>query len=154
MADRKERKFSVEREIAAPAERIFAILADPSRHCEIDGSGTLVQMTSSKTPLTLGSTFSVRVRMGVTYPTKNRVLEFEENRLIAWAHWQGQRWRYELEPQGDGRTLVRETFEWGSSRWPIGIELVGAHKKNITSMEVTLERLAALVESAPAGQPD
>ena len=147
----KDRTVSVERLIEAPAERIFDVLADPSRHCEIDGSGTLVQMTSSQTRLALGSTFSMRVRVGVSYPTNNRVLEFEENRLIEWAHWQGQRWRYELEPQDDGGTLVRETFNWGTSRWPRGAELFGAHKKNVPNMEATLARLAALVEPAADG---
>ena len=33
--------ITVERTIAAPAEKIFALLADPGRHHEIDGSGTV-----------------------------------------------------------------------------------------------------------------
>ncbi len=145
----EQQSVSVERLIDAPAERIFDVLADPSRHCEIDGSGSLVRMTSSHTRLALGSTFSMRVRLGVTYPTKNRVLEYEENRLIAWAHWNGHRWRYELEPQDDGGTLVRETFVWGTARWPRLMELTGSDTKNVPSMEATLERLAAVVETAP-----
>ena len=150
----EKRSVSVERLIDAPAERIFDVLADPSRHCEIDGSGSLVRMTSSHTRLALGSTFSMRVRLGVTYTVKNRVLEFEENRLIAWAHWNGHRWRYELEPQDDGGTLVRETFVWGTARWPRVMELTGADKKNVPSMEATLERLAAAVETTPPAIPE
>lgn len=150
----EKRSVSVERLIDAPAERIFDVLADPSRHCEIDGSGSLVRMTSSHTRLALGSTFSMRVRLGVTYTVKNRVLEFEENRLIAWAHWNGHRWRYELEPQDDGGTLVRETFVWGTARWPRVMELTGADKKNVPSMESTLERLAAAVETTPPAIPE
>ena len=148
----EKQSVSVERVIAAPAERIFDVLADPSRHCEIDGSGSLVKMTSSHTRLALGSTFSMRVRQGITYPTKNRVLEYEDNRLIAWAHWHGHRWRYELEPCDDGSTLVRETFDWSKARWPRAIERMGTHEKNVPSMETTLERLAALVETSP-GDP-
>ena len=145
----KQRTVSVERLVDAPAERIFDVLADPGRHCEIDGSGTLMRMTSSHTRLALGSTFSMRVRNGVTYSTKNRVLEFEENRLIEWAHWHGQRWRYELDPQDDGRTLVRETFNWGTARSPRLVELMGYDKKNVPNMEATLARLAVLVEPTP-----
>ncbi len=144
-----ERRVSVERLIAAPAEKIFAVLTDPSRHREIDGSGTLAKLTTSNAPLTLGSTFSMRINVGIRYTVKNRVLEFEENRLIAWAHWQGQRWRYELEPKDGGCTLVRETFEWGTAKLPRSIELIGAHRKNVSNMEKTLERLAALVENSP-----
>ncbi|WP_419947017.1 SRPBCC family protein [Candidatus Poriferisodalis sp.] len=147
MAQPKQRTVSVERVIAAPAEDIFAVLADPSRHCEIDGSGTLARLTSSNAPLTLGSTFSMRIKVGISYTVKNRVLEFEENRLIAWAHWHGQRWRYELESQPDGSTLVRETFDWSTAKSPRGIELLGAHRKNVTNMEKTLERLAAVTET-------
>ena len=147
MAKSEQRIVSVERVIAAPAEDIFAVLADPSRHCEIDGSGTLARLTSSNAPLTLGSTFSMRMRVGVSYTAKNRVLEFEENRLIAWAHWLGQRWRYELEPLDEGSTLVRETFDWSTARLPRSLELIGAHRRNLPNMEKTLERLAALVET-------
>ncbi|WP_419922482.1 SRPBCC family protein [Candidatus Poriferisodalis sp.] len=150
----ERQSVSVERLIDAPAAQIFAVLADPSRHCEIDGSGTLVRVTSSNTPLTLGSTFSVRVRLGVAYTVKNRVLEFEENRLIAWAHWNGHRWRYELEPSDDDSTLVRETFVWGTARWPRFLEFTGYDKKNVPSMEATLERLAAVVETTPPATPD
>ena len=150
----EKQSVSVERLIAASAEQIFDVLSDPSRHCEIDGSGSLVRMTSSHTRLALGSTFSMRVHLGVTYPTKNRVLEFEENRLIAWAHWNGHRWRYELEPTDDGDTLVRETFVWGTARWPRVMELTGYDKKNVPFMEATLERLAAIFETAPPATPD
>lgn len=147
MAASEQQSVSVERLIAAPAEKIFAVLTDPSGHCEIDGSGTLAQLTTSKTPLTLGSTFSMRVRMAVPYTVKNRVLEFEDDRLITWAHWQGQRWSYRLESQPDGSTLVRETFDWSTAKFKWGIVLFGAPRKNVPNMERTLERLAALVET-------
>ncbi|MDE0495761.1 MAG: SRPBCC family protein [Acidimicrobiaceae bacterium] len=149
MAKPTQRSVSVERLIAAPAEKIFAVLTDPRRHCEIDGSGTLARLTTSNAPLTLGSTFSMRIKAGVSYTVKNRVLEFEENRLITWAHWRGQRWSYQLEPQPGGATLVRETFDWSTAKLPRSVELIGAHRKNVPNMEKTLERLAALVE-APA----
>jgi len=147
MATLKQQSVSVERLIAAPADKIFAVLTDPGGHCEIDGSGTLAQLTTSKAPLTLGSTFSMRVRMAIPYNVKNRVLEFEDDRLITWAHWQGQRWSYRLEPQPDGSTLVRETFDWSNAKFKWGIVLFGAPRKNVPNMEKTLERLAALVET-------
>lgn len=146
----RERMYSVERLIHAPAEAIFAILTDASKHCEIDGSGTLVRLTTSNAPLTLGSTFSMRIKSGISYTVKNRVLEFEENRLITWAHWQGQRWSYALEPQEGDSTLVRETFNWSTTKLPWIIESLGVPRKNAGFMEKTLENLAALVET-PVG---
>ena len=146
----RERILSVERLIHASDEAIFAVLTDPSQHCEIDGSGMLVRLTTSNAPLTLGSTFSMRIKSGISYTVKNRVLEFEENRLITWAHWQGQRWSYALEPQEGGSTLVRETFNWSTTKLPWIIESLGVPRKNAGFMEKTLENLAALVET-PAG---
>lgn len=139
--------------MAAPAEKIFAILTDPSRHRELDGTGTINRLVESSAPLTLGSTFSMRMKVGfVPYTVKNRVLEFEQDRLITWAHWQGQRWSYRLEPQPDGGTLVRETFNWSTAKLPLTITFNGTHKKNVGAMERTLERLAALVETPSDGE--
>ena len=58
------------------------------------------------------------MKMGVPYSMVNTVVEFEENRRIAWQTRPdrfgqlvgGRIWRYELEPV-DGGTLVRETWD-------------------------------------------
>ena len=87
-----ERSVSVERLIAAPAEAIFDVLADPSQHAVIDGSGTVQAHRGEQSRLALGATFGMSMRFGVPYRMKSRVLEFEENRLIAWAHYGKHRW--------------------------------------------------------------
>ena len=146
----KQRSVSVSRQIAAPADVIFDILADPSRHAEIDGSGT-VRGAKLDDPerLKMGAKFGMKMKIVVPYDMRSTVVEFEEDRLIAWAHFGKHRWRYELEPT-DGGTLVRETFDWSTAIWPRGIELMGYPKKHPANMAATLERLAALVEPAPA----
>jgi len=45
---------------------------------------------------------------------------------------------------------VRESFDWTNGRARKGIELMGYPEKNRKGMEATLERLAYLVERAPA----
>lgn len=144
----KERKVSVSRTIAAPAADIFDVLADPSRHVEIDGSGT-VRGAKAAVPerLALGSKFGMSMKLGVPYDIRNTVVEFEENRLIAWAHFGKHRWRYELEPVDDG-TLVTETFDWSTSMAPFAIELAGYPKRHPAAMRETLARLDAVVTSA------
>ena len=79
-------RVSVQRLIAAPPERIFDLLADPARHSEIDGSGTVVKPRSSRGErrLGLGDSFGMEMNWNVAYSTKNVVTEFEENRRIAW----------------------------------------------------------------------
>ena len=51
---------SVERVIPAPAEKIFDLLADPARHRDIDGSGTVRDAKSGSERLALGSPSACR----------------------------------------------------------------------------------------------
>ena len=111
---------SVERFIPAPAEQIFELLANPARHRDIDGSGTVRDADSGAARLTLGATFGMSMKAGLGYRMENEVVEFEEGRRIAWQprpaakfmrRFAGGRiWRYELEP-ADGGTTVRESWD-------------------------------------------
>ncbi len=144
-----EQMVSVTREIEASPEAIFDLLADPSRHGDIDGSGMVLDVRKGPERLSLGAKFGMDMKFGpLPYRVSSNVVEFEENRLIAWAHFGKHRWRYELEPlDGGKRTRVTETFDWSTSAFPKGIELAGYPKKHPANMEATLVRLAALVES-------
>jgi uncharacterized protein YndB with AHSA1/START domain len=137
-----DRSVSVSRVIAAPPEKIFEVLATPSGHAVIDGSGTVKGEQVGPDRLTkVGDRFGMKMKMyGVPYKMSSNVVEFQENRLIAWAHFGGHRWRYELEPVEDG-TRVTETFDWSTAKAPKFIELMGYPKKHPAAMEKTLERL-------------
>lgn len=139
--------------IEAPAAEVFALLADPSRHAEIDGSNSVRGTIGTATPLTgVGDTFGMTMRIGLPYLIRNTVVEFEQDRLIAWRHLAGHRWRYALAPV-DGGTEVTETFDWSTARVPKMIELAGYPKKHPPAMERTLERLEAVVTGAADGDP-
>ena len=111
---------SVERVIAVPPQEIFDLLADPSHHPEIDGSGSVRAAKRGSQRLVLGSTFTMSMRVGVAYSTVSEVVEYEVDRPIPWQTYStikwlarfggGRIWRYELEPV-DGGTLVRETWD-------------------------------------------
>jgi len=115
-----ETVVSVERVINAPAADIFAIVADASRHPEIDGSGSVKQVKpGAPERLALGSTFGMSMKLGVPYSMSNKVIEFEPDKRIAWQTTfagplgrliGGRIWRYEFEASGSG-TLVRETWD-------------------------------------------
>ena len=144
-----EQMVSVTREIKASAEVIYDVLADPARHADFDGSGMVQQVRGESQRLELGSKFGMDMKMGpLPYRISSKVVEFEDGKLIAWAHKGKHRWRYELEPiEGGAATKVTETFDWSTSLFPKAIELAGYPKKHPANMEATLERLAALVES-------
>ncbi|WP_420437133.1 SRPBCC family protein [Candidatus Poriferisocius sp.] len=137
----RPRLISDSRVIPAPPGEIFALLADPSRHPEIDGSGTVQQLLSDPGPMQLGSEFRMAMKIfGCPYKMTNTVVEFEENRLIAWRHWGRHRWRYELDP-ADGGTLVTETADYSRTRLRQLIMIVHTPKRLQASIAATLDNL-------------
>ncbi len=134
------RQVSVERVIPADAQDIFDVLADPGQHPVIDGSGTVKGTLGSFERLGPGSKFGMRMRIGLPYPIRNEVVEFEEARLIAWRHFGGHIWRYTLEPV-EGGTRVTETFDWNHARSRAYIEWLNWPERHQPNMAKTLERL-------------
>ena len=103
--------------VQASPKTIFDLLASPDRHIEIDGSKTIKSNLRGPNRLTLGSRFRMSMHLGINYSITNKVVEFEENKLIAWSHFAGWRWRYELLDLGNGSTEVTETFDGTYSTW-------------------------------------
>jgi hypothetical protein len=135
--------------INTSADIIFAILADPRQHRRIDGSGSVRELSTGPERLERGSEFGMDMKMyGVPYKIRNRVVEFEEGRLIAWRHFGGHRWRYELAPV-DGRTSVTESFDYSMYNTVAAkaLELAGYPAKNRAGIEETLVRLKAAAEA-------
>jgi uncharacterized protein YndB with AHSA1/START domain len=99
--------------VDAPPAVVFAILADPRQHTRIDGSGSVQSVIGGPARITAtGQSFTVRMKLfGLPYVIRNRVVEFEADRRIAWRHFTANRWRYELAPTGDGGTTVTESFD-------------------------------------------
>jgi uncharacterized protein YndB with AHSA1/START domain len=152
----KSNVFTVERMIRASPEVIFDVLADPAKHSLIDGSGMVqgVAKEGESARLALGVTFGMSMKMGISYATASRVVEFDENRRIAWQtgpkgklepYVAGRIWRYELEPRDDG-TLVRESWDITGDHQRFLLRLGDIYsKKTRRDMELTLARLDALV---------
>jgi uncharacterized protein YndB with AHSA1/START domain len=148
---------SVERVIAAPADRIFELLADPARHHDIDGSGSVRDAKPGTERLAMGSCFGMGMHLGIGYSTTNTVIEFDEGKRIAWQtapkgglggrFFGGRIWRYELEP-ADGGTLVRESWDISKEKGPVKsiLRTSKAAEHTRSSMEKTLENIAKLTE--------
>ena len=154
-----DKVVSVERVIEAPASAIFAIVADASRHPEIDGSGSVKQLKPGQPQdLSLGSTFGMSMKLGVPYSMSNKVIEYEPDKRIAWQTTLsgplgrfigGRIWRYELEAAGDG-TLVRETWDITQDKQRFMLAVGPMGKQTAQAMTKTLGRLAELTESPSA----
>lgn len=116
-------RFEVSRQIAVPAERIFALLCDPAGHVQIDSSGML-QSAEGDPVRQVGDSFVVRMDreslgdlpMG-KYQVTVIITRFEPDRAIEWMisgtiqppirHLYG----YRLEPSEDG-TKVTSYYDW------------------------------------------
>jgi len=129
--------------VTAAPQAVFDLLADFRRHPDFDGSGTVRRATSGPSRLTMGARFGMRMRMGLPYPIRNQVSEFDEPSRIAWRHFDRHVWRYELEAV-DGGTRITETFDYAPARSPKVLELMGFPAKNAEGIEATLRRLEGI----------
>jgi Polyketide cyclase / dehydrase and lipid transport len=122
--------------VDAPAEKIFDFLRRPANHLIISGDHSVRGLTTGPEALANGDRFGMKMKLGLPYRIRSKVVEFEENRRIAWCHIGGHRWRWELEPTGDGQTKVTETFDMSTSRFPPALRLAGypkGHEANVAA---------------------
>jgi uncharacterized protein YndB with AHSA1/START domain len=146
----------VERVIAAPAGRIFELLADAGQHPKFDGSGSVDHSTAESVPLTAGSVFSMRMRgrretLFLPYTMNNKIIEFEKDRQIAWqtsalrGFIGGRIWRYVLTPAGPDSTLVREEWDISQDRQKKLLRLGNMPDQAERGMRATLDRIAQVL---------
>lgn len=147
--DTESRVVSATREIAAPADRIFELIADPTEQPRWDGNDNLDKVVRGERVRAVGDVFSMRTTKGKV--RDNRVVDFQEGRRIAWRPGSeggepaGHEWRWELEPVDDARTRVTHTYDWTEltdesrferARWTTADRLMAS-----------IDRLAVLAES-------
>jgi hypothetical protein len=170
MTDDEYQPVAVSRRICAPAHDIFQVLANPVQHLDLDGSGSLRGAVSATMISGVGDVFVMKMyfpHLG-DYEMNNHVVEYEQDRRIGWepaagrghpnagpdssepARW-GQRWTYQLTPDGPDATVVTEIYD--CSRAP-DEERAGIDNGNIwiDGMTKTLERLDQLC-ARPGNQP-
>lgn len=139
---------SASREIAAAADSIFALIADPAQQPRWDGNDNLREAPAGQRVHAVGDVFTMTLRRGGI--RDNTVVEFEEGRLIAWRpavrgrQQPGHLWRWALEPIDDARTRVTHTYDW--TRLTDRSRLARARATTADRLAASLDRLAALAE--------
>ncbi|ANI42869.1 SRPBCC family protein [Mycolicibacterium vaccae] len=145
------------RVVDAPPETVFDVLADPTTHQAIDGTGWVRESLDGKRLTEAGQVFRMAMYHqnygGMHYEMANRVEVFQPPRAIGWLPGQGDddanldfggwTWRYDLAPVGDDRTEVTLTFDW--SEVPSTIrEEIEFPPFGCEHLDNSLEHLAAL----------
>ncbi|MCH8566224.1 dimethyladenosine transferase [Nesterenkonia sp. LB17] len=138
-------------EVAASAQEIFALVADPHRHHEIDGSGTVQSQAIGPHQLKTGDRFSVRMRVfGVPYTLPLRVLTSQwptaqRPGVLEWVQPTGHRWRWEMTPirPGTDSTLVTESYDARAQNRLMRAALTASkvYSRNGRGIEASLSRL-------------
>jgi hypothetical protein len=154
-------RLSTSTTIEAPPETVFAVLADPSAHAEIDGTGWVREALDGDRITAVGQVF----RMAMYHPnanfadgnyrTANLVEVFDEPRAIAWKpgtestengelSFGGWTWRYDLEASGPSQTTVTLTYDW-SAVPPEVREHIGFPPFGRDHLDNSLQHLAGIV---------
>jgi len=132
--------------IDAPAHQIFAVIDNPYRHPEIDGSGMIKGKIKGPTELVLGSKFGAGMKQfGIPYRQFNKVVEYKIDELLAWNNLSPSRWRYQLFPIDENSTKVISSYDGRVPfllRWYADYEFRWAPQ----ALAATLDRLKLVVE--------
>jgi uncharacterized protein YndB with AHSA1/START domain len=142
--------------VPAPPTVVFDFLRRPANHGLISGDGSVRAPLRGPELLGPGDRFGMAMRILVPYRVTSRVTEFEPNRRIAWCHFGGHTWRWELQDNGDGTTTVTETFDLSTARLPAALRIAGfpaRHRDNVARSVATLAALVTADSGGPA-QPD
>jgi hypothetical protein len=153
--------------VNAPVEVVFDVLADPSTHEAIDGTGWVRQASDPRHITEVGQIF----RMGMyhdNHPAKhyemaNRVEVLDRPRAIAWQPGSGPNamtsascpdgnleyggwiWRYDLERVDSESTAVTLSYDW--SQVPSASrEQIGFPPFELEHLDNSLKNLAGLAE--------
>jgi uncharacterized protein YndB with AHSA1/START domain len=156
-----EETISVVRTINAPAQAVFDVLADPSTHPAIDGTGWVRESLSGGKRLTeTGQVFRMAMyhenHPDKDYEMANRVEVFDPPHAIAWQPGQGPDdanvefggwfWRYDLKPVGAAQTEVTLTYDW-SQVPPHLREHIGFPPFDVQHLHNSLKHLGELAEA-------
>ena len=147
--DQTPRLVSASRTVAAPAGRIFELIADPAQQPRWDGNDNLGHADEGQRVHAVGDVFSMHNANGAV--RENHVVEFAEGRRIAWMPAEpggepiGQVWRWDLDPVDDTHTVVTHSYDW--SKLADEKRLPRARATTSERLLASVDRLAHLAES-------
>lgn len=128
--------------VNASPQEVFDFVRRPANHAQISGDHTVRGNFAGPEKLGPDSRFGMKMKLGVPYRVKSKVVEFDEDRVIAWCHLSGHRWRWELRPSGDG-TRVTETYDQSTAKVPLVLKVMGYPKRHVSNVANSVANLAA-----------
>jgi hypothetical protein len=124
-----EETVSATTTIDAPAETVFDVLADPTTHAAIDGTGWVRESLDGMRLIGAGQIFRIAMyhdnHPDKAYEMANKVVVHDPPCAIAWEPGQeaandgdvqfgGWVWRYDLKQVGPSETEVKLSYDWSA----------------------------------------
>ena len=115
--------------IPASAEKVFGILADPTTHESIDGTGWVRESLDGESLTHTGQIFRIAMHHdnhpNKNYEVANKVVVFDRPQAIGWQPGQdvaadgtlsfgGWIWRYDITGVGPSEAHVTLTYDWSA----------------------------------------
>lgn len=123
-------QITVTKTVDASPQDLFAVLATPARHTEIDGAAMLRGLNGPGEVSGVGDQFVMKMNNDAVgdYEMKNTITTFEQDKAIGWApqihpldgytdklgdvQVKGHTYTWYLEPAGSGQTKVTQVYDW------------------------------------------
>src|ERR1700744_3192408 len=150
--------------IPASAEAVFGVLADPTTHESIDGTGWVRESLDGKSLTATDQIFRIAMyhdnHPNKNYEMANKVVVFDRPRAIAWQPGQdaagdgtlsfgGWIWRYDIRDVGSSESDVTLTYDW-SAVAPDFRDHIQSPPFDPTHLENSLKHLSDLAAAAGA----
>ena len=115
-------QIQVSRIIEAPVERVFALLADPDRHPDLDGTGMLRASRTHTVITEVGDVLimDLNTEDHGAYQAQSVVTTYVRDRALGWSPGPvdgdpfGDTYTFTLEPDGNDLTLVTLSYDWSA----------------------------------------
>jgi uncharacterized protein YndB with AHSA1/START domain len=151
--DESEQIVSASRAVSASAERIFELIAEPSKQPSWDGNDNLAAAAPGQRVRGVGDVFKMTLTNGAV--RENHVVEFIEASKIAREPAEpgkrppGHVWRWELQAINSTLTNVIHTYDWTALTDRVRLEK--ARSTTPEMLRESIDNLARLAQFPDAG---
>ena len=150
MTGNTSKRQTVTRKVPVPTERLFAVLVDPTRHPEIDGSGMVLGAATTEQLGKVGDIFTMDMHQDDfgDYQADNHIVELEPGQKIAWATAGagqdpiGHVWTWEFTTEGES-TIVTHSYDWSGVTDEGLLAVLNFPRVSADQMAETIDKLAA-----------
>ena len=151
MADVESKVQTVTHKVPVAADRLYAVIVDPTQHPQIDGSGMIRGAATTEKVTKVGDVFTMDMNQAAfgDYQADNHVVELEPDRKIAWATAGagqdplGHVWAWEFTSEGTS-TVVSHSCDWSGVTDEGLLAAINFPRVSAEQMASTIDRLVAL----------